>query len=209
MSAVEQEVPGPLRRPRYDTPSLLEVAVSVFNERGYDGTSMEHLSKASGLSKSSMYHHIEGKEQLLRMALERAVIPLFQVIEEPPAVTGRAIDRLEHVIRREVQVLVAELPYVTLLLRVRGNTETERWALERRRAFDRVVAGLVGEAATDGDVRTDIDPGIVTRLLFGMINSVVEWYRPAQPWAGGEHASVSAEALADAVLLLAFQGLRR
>jgi hypothetical protein len=45
------------------------------------------------------------------------------------------------VVRRSVDVLAAELPYVTLLLRVRGNTGAERWALERRREFDRRLAG--------------------------------------------------------------------
>src|SRR3954465_6405851 len=139
----------PVRR-RYDTESLLEVAVAVFTERGYDGTSMEDLARASGLSKSSLYHHIDSKEQLLRLALERAVEPLFAVTREPGAERGRAIDRLEHVVRREVEVLADRLPYVTLLLRVHGNTEAERWALERRREFDRFVAGLVRGAGRGG-----------------------------------------------------------
>src|SRR3954465_12100127 len=83
----------PVRR-RYDTESLLEVAVAVFTERGYDGTSMEDLARASGLSKSSLYHHIDSKEQLLRLALERAVEPLFAVTRESGATSGRAIERL-------------------------------------------------------------------------------------------------------------------
>ncbi|MFZ5870064.1 MAG: TetR/AcrR family transcriptional regulator [Actinomycetota bacterium] len=190
-------------RRRYDTSSLLAVAVRVFIERGYDGTSMEHLSRACGLSKSSLYHHIDGKEQLLRLALERAVEPLFAVLGEDGATTGRAIDRLEHVVRREVEVLAERLPYVTLLLRVHGNTETERWALERRREFDKVVAALVAEAAADGDVRPDLDPAVVTRLLFGMVNSLVEWYRPDHP------GDVLAPAdLATSLVRLAFDGLR-
>jgi AcrR family transcriptional regulator len=191
------------RRRRYDTSSLLEVAVQVFIERGYDGTSMEHLSRASGLSKSSLYHHVESKEQLLRLALDRAVQPLFAVIEEPAAREGTAMRRLEHVIRREVEVLIEQLPYVTLLLRVHGNTETERWALERRREFDRFVTELVREAAADGDLRDDLDPMLVTRLLFGMINSVVEWYRPRP----GRRA-ITADELAEHVLAIGFDGLR-
>jgi AcrR family transcriptional regulator len=210
MTAAEVGGAGPRRR--YDTSSLLEVAVAVFTERGYDRTSMEDLSRASGLSKSSLYHHIDSKEQLLRLALERAVEPLFAVTEEPEAREGRAIDRLEHVVRREVQVLAGRLPYVTLLLRVHGNTETERWALERRREFDRFVAALVAEAAADGDVRADLDPAVVTRLLFGMINSLVEWYRPSgakQPTRGRRPPRVAPDDLAEAVVRLAFDGLRR
>jgi len=193
------------RRPRYDSASLLAVAVGVFNERGYDGTSMEDLARATGLSKSSIYHHFEGKEELLRLALQRALGPLFAVLDEPGASQGRAVERLEHVVRREVEVLVDELPYVTLLLRVRGNTETERWALARRREFDRVVADLVAQAAAEGDLRADLEPAVVARLLFGMINSLVEWYRPRQP--GDRHAASPSE-LADTIVRLAFDGLR-
>ncbi len=44
---------------------------------------------------------------------------------------------------------------------------------------------------------------LATRLLFGMINSVVEWYRPS---GGG---AISSAEVADAVVRLAFDGLRR
>src|SRR5215204_5230097 len=106
-------------RPGYDRDALLRVAVQVFTERGYDGTSMEDLAVRLGITKSSIYHHVPGKEELLRLAVDRALDALFAVTLEPAATTGRAVDRLEHVVRRSVDVLAAELPFVTLLLRVR------------------------------------------------------------------------------------------
>ncbi|WP_329119942.1 TetR/AcrR family transcriptional regulator [Streptomyces sp. NBC_01465] len=190
------------KRDTYTPETLLTVAVGVFNERGYDGTSMEHLSKAAGISKSSIYHHVAGKEELLRRAVSRAIDGLFGVLDEEGAAQGRAIERMEYVTRRTVEVLMAELPYVTLLLRVRGNTRTERWAMERRREFDQRVSDLLKAAAADGDLRADVDIRLATRLLFGMVNSLVEWYRP-QPDGG-----VEAEELADTVVRLAFEGLR-
>ncbi|WP_318202395.1 TetR/AcrR family transcriptional regulator [Streptomyces sp. SCL15-4] len=190
------------RRDTYTPETLLSVAVRVFNERGYDGTSMEHLSKAAGISKSSIYHHVSGKEELLRRAVSRALDGLFAILDEEHARTGRAADRLEHVVRRMVEVLTAELPHVTLLLRVRGNTETERWALERRRDFDHRVAGLMKAAADDGDIRGDVEVRLATRLVFGMINSIVEWYRP-------DVRGASDRDVADAVVQLVFSGLRR
>ena len=203
-----------VKRDTYTPDSLLSVAVRVFNERGYDGTSMEHLSQAAGISKSSIYHHVRGKEELLRRGISRALDGLFGVLEEPPALEGRAVERLEHVTRRTVEVLIAELPYVTLLLRVRGNTGTEVWAMGRRREFDQRVAELVKEAATEGDLRGDVDARLATRLLFGMINSIAEWYRPdrangdgAQASDGGVSAGTSAE-VAEAVVRTAFAGLR-
>ncbi|MGW2489530.1 TetR/AcrR family transcriptional regulator [Streptomyces sp. NPDC001606] len=190
------------KRDTYTPETLLSVAVQVFNQRGYDGTSMEHLSKAAGISKSSIYHHVSGKEELLRRAVSRALDGLFGILGEEHARVGRPVDRLEHVVRRMVEVLIAELPYVTLLLRVRGNTATERWALDRRRDFDHQVAELLKAAAADGDVRDDVEVRLATRLVFGMINSIVEWYRPEARGASGRE-------VADAVVRLVFTGLKQ
>lgn len=187
-------------RVRHDAQSLLSVAVDVFTERGYDGTSMEHLAAAAGITKSSFYHHVQGKEDLLRLSLDRALDGLFAVLETPGARTGAAIDRLESVLRGSVHVLVDLLPHVTLLLRVRGNTDLQRQALARRRDFDAAVTALVREAVREGDLRPGVDPALAARLLFGMINSLTEWYRPD----GG----LDAAALADSVVALALDGLR-
>jgi AcrR family transcriptional regulator len=188
-------------RPGYDLESLLQVAVEVFNERGYDGTSMEDLSKRLGIAKSSIYHHVSGKEELLRIALDRALDGWSEAAERARELDAPAVVRLEMLVRNTVAVLETQLPYVTLLLRVRGNSEVERAALARRRSFDGLVASLVAEAERDGDVWADADPRVTARLLFGMINSVVEWYRP------GTRPAVPVS-LADVVCAIAFDGLR-
>lgn len=185
-------------RPGYDRDSLLRIAVELFNERGYDGTSMDDLARRLGISKSAIYHHVRSKEQLLQLAVNRALDGLFAVADEVSGIPGPAIDRLELLVRRSVVLLAEQLPFVTLLLRVRGNTRTERAALARRREFDRIVADLVKQAEVEGDVRPDVDPAITSRLLFGMVNSLIEWYRPRE----------DATELADAVAKVAFKGIR-
>ena len=185
-------------RPVYDATSLLAVAVAEFNTRGYDATSMEDLSRAAGITKSSFYHHISGKEELLRAALERALAGLFGILEEPAAQDGSALERLRFIIGRQVEVLTSELPYVTLLLRVRGNTDTERWALARRRAFDATIASLVADAVADGEVRAGVEPSLAARLLSGTVNSMIEWYRPGRP---------GTDALPDEIVRIVSEGI--
>lgn len=187
-------------RPGYDLESLLAVAVKVFNERGYEATSMEILSRRLGITKSAIYHHVSGKEELLRLALDRALDGLYASAAQAQAMPARAIDRLEFLVRDSVRVLVERLPFVTLLLRVRGNTRVERRALARRRELDRIVMDLVAQAEAEGDVRPDVDPAVTARLLFGTVNSLIEWYRPR----GG----LGAADLGDAVAAIAFDGLR-
>ncbi|TWF81817.1 TetR family transcriptional regulator [Pseudonocardia hierapolitana] len=188
---------GRVRRQSHGPGSLLDVAVGEFLTRGYDATSMEDLSRAAGITKSSFYHHFSGKEALLRAALERALDGLFAVLDSDGARTGTPLERLHHIVRGQVAVLVAELPYVTVLLRVRGNTESERWAMERRREFDAHIAALVREAVEAGELRKEVDPALAARLLSGLVNSVVEWARPDR----------DPHALPDAVARAAFEGI--
>ena len=192
-------------RPGYDQQGILAVAVAAFNEYGYDATSIGMLAERLGLSKSAIYHHFASKDEILDLALDAALSGLEAVVDGPIPETAdqrpsSAVDRLEHVLRGAVRVLVEQLPAVTLLLRVRGNTEVERRALIRRRAFDRRITALVSEAQREGELRADIDASVVARLVFGMINSIVEWYRP-----GGREG---ADRLADDVVAVALDGLR-
>ncbi|WP_213009797.1 TetR/AcrR family transcriptional regulator [Paractinoplanes toevensis] len=193
--------PTPRRRgrPGHDQDAVLSAAVRLFNEQGYDATSMFDIAESLGITKSSVYHHISGKEQLLQMAMDRALDGLFEAAEDVRGTGLPAIERLERLIRRSVLVLAERFEFVTVLLRVRGNTEVEQHALTRRREFDTVVTELVKQAQAEGGVRPDVDPATAARLLLGMVNSLTEWYKPRP---GG------AEAIADAVSSIAFEGLR-
>ena len=199
MTSLDAATPRKKGRPGFAPQAVLDVAVAAFIEHGYDATSMGMLSARLGLSKAAIYHHFPAKVELLRAALDEAVGGLEGVLLEEGALSGSPQERLAFVLRGAIHVLATRLPYVTLLLRVRGNTDVEREALARRREFDRAVTALVVEARDEGSVRADIDPRVVTRLLFGMINSIVEWYRPEGP--------ESADQLADDVLAMAFEGL--
>ncbi|MBK8756621.1 MAG: TetR family transcriptional regulator [Actinomycetales bacterium] len=192
-------VPRRRGRPGYDLDSLLATTVEVFIQKGFDGTSMEDLSQRLGISKSAIYHHVTSKNELLDIAVSRALDDLGEVMELNRRLTTNPVDRLEHLIRASVGVLVARKPFVTLLLRVRGNTDVERRALQRRKAFDQYCADLVAEGVEVGLVRPDIDPTITARLLFGMVNSLIDWARP--------QTEAEVIALSDAVWGLAFDGM--
>jgi len=189
-------------RPGYDQEAVLRTAIDLFNEQGYDGTSMGDLAAELGVTKSAIYHHVPSKEHLLSLALDEALVGLEEAITGAEHLAGASpYERLRSVVRESVQVLVLHQPAVTLLLRVRGNSETELKALARRRRIDARLAALVQAAVDEGSLRSDLAPDLVSRLLFGMVNSLVEWHRPGR--------GIDAHGLADAIATLAFDGLHR
>ena len=200
------DAPARRGRPGHDQQTVLRRAIDLFNEQGYDATSMGDLARELGLTKSAIYHHVPSKSHLLAEALDEALDELTAVVEEGVAPADglggedqSAIARLRRTVRRSVAVLVAHQPAVTRLLRVRGNSDVEQAAQHRRRELDARLAGLVREAMAEGSLRDDVDPDVVSRLLFGMVNSLVEWYRP-----GG---SADVELLSHAITAMAFDGL--
>jgi AcrR family transcriptional regulator len=186
-------------RPGHDREAVLSAAVALFIRKGYDATSIDDIAKSLGVTKSAVYHHVSSKEQLLSEALDEALDELDNTVDAAARASGPASQRLRDVVRRSVEVLVAHQSAVTLLLRVHGNSETELAALTRRRRIDRALAALVKEAVDEGALRSDLDPDVLSRLMFGMVNSLVEWYRPNGP--------LSTEQLATTVEALAFDGL--
>ncbi|QRY42049.1 TetR family transcriptional regulator [Microbacterium hominis] len=188
-------------RPGYDRAQVVEIAVQLFNEQGYDATSVADLAGRLGLTKSALYHHVDSKESILSTALDDALTALESVLDEAAAADMPPMEALRVVVRGAVRVLAAQLPQVTLLLRVRGNSDVERAALERRRLFDQRVTALVEDAQAAGALAADIDAAVATRLVFGMVNSLTEWYRPGGP--------LDPDAIADDVLRIAWDGLQR
>jgi len=187
------------RKP-YDIDSLTDVALRVFAERGYDGASMDDVARAAGITKASIYHHVSGKEALLERGLGRALDALFSILDEPAVREGAAIDRLRAIVTRVAETMLRLLPELTVLFRVRGSSHAERDALERRRRFDRLVTDLIVQAQRDGTIRADLDARLLARLVFGMSNSVAEWYRHG--------SSLGEAAVVRGIVALVFEGMR-
>ena len=188
-------------RPGHDREAVLRVAIDLFIAQGYDATSISDLAASLGVTKSAVYHHFPSKQALLAAALDEALEGLDTAVAEAARATdGRsAHDRLRATVLAAVRLLAEHRPAVTLLLRVRGNSALEIAALERRRRIDVELADLVTEAVAEGSVRSDLPPEVVSRLVFGTVNSLVDWYSP--------DGSIAPDALAEGVADLLFRGL--
>ena len=67
----EQGVPGKrAAQGRATRGQLIEVATGLFAEHGYEGTSIEAVLTAAGVSRGALYHHFAGKEALFTAVVE-------------------------------------------------------------------------------------------------------------------------------------------
>jgi AcrR family transcriptional regulator len=167
---------------------ILRVATELFAAHGYHGTGITELSRAVGLGRGALYHHITSKEDLLyqistdllrRMITEAECV----VAEHEDAEDGlRALARLlvlEHATRRDAWALV--------ITETRSLTPEHRDdVIELRDAYEAIWGDLLVAAAEAGAIRP-VD-SIERRAILGMLNSTARWVRPTGALTPGQIA---------------------
>jgi len=158
---------------------ILAHAAALFACHGYHATSMNQVAEACGLSKATLYHYYRDKDAMLVQIAEDHVTRLVALIDEVLAQKRPPEGQLRELIRRIV-VEYADAQHAHRVL-----TEDVKFLqpADRTRILDRerrVVAGFAGAvAALRPELREAALATPMTMLLFGMINWIFTWMKPA------------------------------
>ena len=89
-----------MAHPNLSREEVVTRLMRVFRREGYDGASLARLSEATGLGRSSLYHHFpRGKEDMAEAVLDLARARVTQMVLEPLAAPGPVRARLEAMAR--------------------------------------------------------------------------------------------------------------
>src|SRR5258708_13029461 len=167
---------------------ILRTAARLFQQRGYDATSMNDIAAALKLSKGGLYPHFQSKDEILFNLMSNAMdITEEQVIALVKAI-GNPEDRLRALIRlhigvvlkerdREITVMLHENHPLTPALRKRINA--------RKKDYVHFVENLIAEVqntrvggSNAGSSKKTVTPRAAAFALLGMINWIYQWYHP-------------------------------
>jgi AcrR family transcriptional regulator len=171
---------GPRRRDQ----EVLAAAVKVFHTRGYADASVQDIADELGILKGSLYHYIDSKEDLLFRLLDETHSEVEAILEEVAALPGlRPLDRLQEYVRRQVEYTTRNLPKMAIYYHDvdQLSEQRHRELLRKRRVHEQFVTGVIEAAQADGDAAADLDPRMLTNLLFGSMIWIYRWYN-----AGGK-----------------------
>ena len=159
---------------------VLDAAVELFAEHGYDGTSVAQVIGRAGVAKGGFYHHFASKEALLYEVygdlITRQLANMEEILDRrlPPADTLRAliVDLVETTSASARPALVFWREMHRL-----GDERTQEYRRMRRRYHDAVRA-LIGRAQAAGEFAQVASADTVTFTIFGFVNELPLWYRP-------------------------------
>jgi AcrR family transcriptional regulator len=95
--------------------NLIETAVRLFAEQGYDGTTTLQISREAGVTEPLIYYHFKGKEELFTSILNEAFDEYVGRLEALPGDTATEFAKIENLIH-VTQQAVEEMPRRTRLV---------------------------------------------------------------------------------------------
>jgi AcrR family transcriptional regulator len=160
---------------------ILRTAARLFQQQGYDGTSMNDVAAALKLSKGGLYHHFQSKDEILFDLMNHAMDITQDRVINPVRLVADPEDRLRTLIRlhiavvlsvrdREITVMLHENHPLPPPLRKRINA--------RKKEYVHFVEGLISDAQSARPVKPMVEPRAAAFALLGMINWIYQWYRP-------------------------------
>ncbi len=192
------DVAGPEGRRR-----ILDAAAEAFLNRGYAATTLRQIADAVGMKAGSLYYHFESKDELLTAVLQRGIAVMEEAftVAEAAAASRDPQGRLEAHVRAHLGALFEHGPYTAAHVTTfhTAPPAVRRRVVPLRDAYERRWADLFAELARGGHLDPGVDPRLARLLLFGAMNTTIEWFRP-----DGE---LDLDALAGAVTRQTWRGL--
>ena len=159
---------------------LVGAAARLFSERGYHGTSMQHLADSLGLLRGSLYAHIGSKEELLFEVVDAGADRFLQRGSDALRRGGSAAQRLSRFLVAHTETAIEHLESATVFLNEwRYLSEDLRTVVKAKRdRYEAMVKEIVADGIAAGEFRPDVDVAMAARLVLSAGNWLYAWYRP-------------------------------
>jgi AcrR family transcriptional regulator len=157
---------------------LLEAAKEVFEEKGFFATRIADIAERAGLSRGSVHHYFESKEQIFREVVdavyERFSAGMTDVILAPSS-NATPPERLRLAIRAYLDSYLEEARIIAVVQQVaRFDEHVAQVELARHRHYDEQVAGSIRRLQRRGMADRGLDPTVAAAALGALTDRFAE-----------------------------------
>jgi AcrR family transcriptional regulator len=163
---------------------IVKAALDLFGRKGYLQTSMADVADAVGITKGGIYHHIDKKEDLLRLIHNSMADAFLERFRQSGEEEAEPANKLMKWIEAHASLMRDYLPHIKLFFteldHLGGETGFDEIVRKRDEIYSLLFA-IIESGIRKKQFRADMQPAIATLLIFGMLNWMYQWYRPEGP----------------------------
>jgi len=155
--------------------AVLTTAAALFNEKGFDRTSLDDIAKALNVSKRTLYYYVKNKEEILFEINRLALKTTDRLVEMAADKSQPARQRLENFFSAYARLIVTDIGRILVVIGFQNLSEQSAKELNRNRAvLDAVIRQVIEDGIAEGTIKPT-DPALLTAALFGAFNWVCWW----------------------------------
>ena len=156
---------------------ILRAAQQAFRERGFQGTTLDHIAERLGVRKTALYHYFADKDAILHACHVESLGQLERIIAEAREIASPPA-QLRHVIVEHVRVMTGSLDGSPLAFEVTAmGARHQAEIIYGRDRYEREIRRIVESGIRDGSFRR-VNAKVAAFAILGAINWVARWYRP-------------------------------
>ena len=141
---------------------LMDSAWALFQDRGYDQTTVEDIAGGADVAKSTFFNYFETKQAILDEVALWQIDVISQQVLSGAHVPDSALARIKLVMRATAGALESEQDLLERAFLVRLSAQAKHEGAHR---LGSIIRGLVLQGQAQQEIRADIDAGLTTRLL--------------------------------------------
>jgi TetR/AcrR family transcriptional regulator, transcriptional repressor for nem operon len=156
---------------------IVAEAAAIFNQRGYEGSSLADLMKATGLEKGGIYRHFSSKEELAAEAFDYTWAEVRRARQPGLDAKANGVEWLKQLIANFIDrrsPVAGGCPILNTAIEADdGNPVLRARVSKALRAWVAQLQSIVADAAKRGDVRPGVDPKTVATLIVATLEGAL------------------------------------
>lgn len=178
---------------------LVEVALRLFAERGFEGTSVQDVVSAAGVTKGAMYYYFDSKDDLLAEIYTRVLREQMERLEAFVHSDDPIEERVFGAAADVVITTIEHLDSTTVFFRsLHQLSESKQEEVRRqRRLYHDAFRGMVLEGQRSGAFRDDIAAELVVDYFFGSVHHLPMWWKAGRRFGAASVGQTFATLLLD------------
>lgn len=164
----------------YKETLIINAAANLFYERGFEGTTLDDIAAALGVTKPFIYRYFRSKHSILERLFDKAYEDLYETVTRfHTSGETDAVRRFEHFISAYVRQNLTRRAFTSIVLAEEKSFSAEKIADMRRkhRSFDELLTSLIADGVRAGAFNVD-DAAITSLAISGMVRWTHRWYSP-------------------------------
>jgi len=165
---------------------LIDAALRLFADKGFEGTSVQDVVAAAGVTKGAMYHYFASKDDLLHEIYARVLRVQQERLDQFAQLDAPIPERVHGAAADVVANVTENLPSMVIFFRSLHQLGEEQQARVRqeRRRYHETFRAMIRDGQASGDFRADVDADLVVDFYFGSVHHIPIWWKPDGPLTG-------------------------